>query len=99
MLDLCPSLEFSTKAAAAIQVADHGLGQNCYGFTILCPLQLLLAGSQLFEHVFEPEQVRFALAHGTPLSRCILAETALGEAITVPMAPFERDPLRELAAK
>jgi len=51
------------QPAAALQVAQHGLGQNLHGLVILGPLQLLLALHHVLEHVLQPQKIGFALAH------------------------------------
>src|SRR5262245_12959923 len=67
-LELGPPLHIQAQAPAALEVADHGLGQDGDRFGVRGPLQLLLSGDQLIEHVFEPEQIGLALAHGTATS-------------------------------
>jgi hypothetical protein len=63
LLDGRPAVQSFTQSAAAFQVAEHGFGDHVNGVGVLGPSQLLMASPQVIEHVFEPEQIRIALAH------------------------------------
>jgi hypothetical protein len=41
-LELRPPLHLKAQAATAIQIADHGFGENADRFGVLGPFQLLL---------------------------------------------------------
>jgi hypothetical protein len=58
-----PSLQRFTQPTATIQVAEHGFRQYVNRLSIFRPLQLFLAGSQVFENILEPQKIAFALAH------------------------------------
>jgi hypothetical protein len=55
------------QALTAFQVAEHCFSQQAFRFVILRPLQLMLAGREVFDYVFEPQKIRLTLAHGNTL--------------------------------
>src|SRR6185436_12445321 len=86
-LEAGPPVPGFAQPAAALQVAEHGLGQQADRAVVVGPLQLFLALPQVFEHVAEPQEVRFALAHGPPpFRRPRLSRTAFPKATAVPLA-------------
>jgi hypothetical protein len=59
-------LQVLAQASAGLQVAKQAVGDQLDGFGVFSPFQLALAGLHVIEHVFEPQQIRLALAHRLP---------------------------------
>ena len=72
--ELTAATERFAQALAAIKVAQHRLGDHAQGETVLGPFQLLATIRQVLEHVLQPDQIVFVLAHVIPFwsefSRC-----------------------------
>jgi hypothetical protein len=66
VLELQPLLDRFAQPSAAFQITQHCFGQNLCTFAVPNPFQLLLATCQMLQRIFEPKQIHFPLAHGTP---------------------------------
>ncbi len=79
-------MQVLAQPAAAIQIAEHALGQDAQRVVVLRPLQLLPAITQMFEHVAQPQQIRALLTHGSPSLMGIALGTRVGKATAMPLA-------------
>lgn len=66
MLQFRTSEHRFAQFAASLQVAQQAFRQHVYRLGVLGPFQLPLARRHVLNHVFQPEQIGFALAHVPP---------------------------------
>jgi hypothetical protein len=61
-----PAVQRETKPPTALQITQHGFGNNLNRFLVSGPFQLLLTARQVLQRIFEPQQISVSLAHRTP---------------------------------